>query len=56
MSETKTRQVTITDVDYEVVKEMIRYIYTAEMPRIFDFDFTTKLLKAADKVGLAIFF
>lgn len=53
MEETRTCHIAITDFKYEVVQEMFRYIYTAEVPRLFDF--ATDLLKAADKVGFAFF-
>jgi len=50
MEERKQNRVAITDVDHEVLREMLRFIYTgraANLERMAD-----DLLAAADKVGL----
>lgn len=49
MEERKQNRVAITDVDHEVLREMLRFIYTgraANLERMAD-----DLLAAADKVG-----
>lgn len=52
MEERKQNRVAITDVDHEVLREMLRFIYTgraANLERMAD-----DLLAAADKVSLAL--
>lgn len=51
MEERKQNRVAITDVDHEVLREMLRFIYTgraANLERMAD-----DLLAAADKVSLS---
>lgn len=52
MEERKHNRVEITDVDHEVLREMLRFIYTgkaANLEKMAD-----DLLAAADKVRLAV--
>lgn len=48
--ESKRNIVNITDVDYEVLKEMLRYIYTGTAPNLHSL--ADDLLAAADKYAL----
>lgn len=50
MEERKLNRVAITDVDHEVLKEMLRFIYTGKAPNLEKM--ADDLLAAADKVGL----
>ncbi len=49
MEERKQNRVDITDVDHEVLKEMLRFIYTGKAPNLEKM--ADDLLAAADKVG-----
>lgn len=52
MEERKQNRVAISDVDHEVLKEMLRFIYTGKAPNLEKM--ADDLLAAADKVrGLA---
>lgn len=48
MEERKLNRVAITDVDHEVLKEMLRFIYTGKAPNLDKM--ADDLLAAADKV------
>lgn len=48
MEERKQNRVAITDVDHEVLKEMLRFIYTGKAPNLEKM--ADDLLAAADKV------
>lgn len=48
MEERKQNRVAITDVDHEVLKEMLRFIYTGKAPNLDKM--ADDLLAAADKV------
>lgn len=48
MEERKQNRVAITDVDHEVLKEMLRFIYTGKSPNLEKM--ADDLLAAADKV------
>jgi speckle-type POZ protein len=48
MSESKENVVTINDIDFPVMKELIRYIYTDHVENMKEF--AAPLLVAADKV------
>jgi len=50
MEERKLNRVAITDVDHEVLKEMLRFIYTGKAPNLEKM--ADDLLAAADKVSL----
>lgn len=50
MEERKQNRVAITDVDHEVLKEMLRFIYTGKAPNLEKM--ADDLLAAADKVSL----
>ncbi|XP_065085457.1 protein roadkill-like [Ochlerotatus camptorhynchus] len=50
MEESAQNHVTITDLDYEVVEQMLRYMYTGEAPRLKSM--ADHLLVAADKYSL----
>lgn len=50
MEERKLNRVAITDVDHEVLKEMLRFIYTGKAPNLDKM--ADDLLAAADKVCL----
>ena len=50
MEERKQGRVEITDVDHEVMREMLRFIYTGKAPNLDKM--ADDLLAAADKVGL----
>ena len=50
MEERKLNRVAITDVDHEVLKEMLRFIYTGKAPNLEKM--ADDLLAAADKVIL----
>ncbi|KAL9888482.1 protein roadkill-like [Glossina fuscipes] len=50
MEETQTNRINITDVDYIVLKEMLTYMYTGEVPNLSNN--ALHLLEAADKYGL----
>lgn len=49
MEERKQNRVTINDVDHEVLKEMLRFIYTGKSPHLEKM--ADDLLAAADKVN-----
>lgn len=49
MEERKLNRVAITDVDHEVLKEMLRFIYTGKAPNLDKM--ADDLLAAADKVS-----
>lgn len=49
MEERKQNRVAITDVDHEVLKEMLRFIYTGKAPNLEKM--ADDLLAAADKVS-----
>lgn len=49
MEERKRNRVDITDVDHEVLREMLRFIYTGRAPNLDKM--ADDLLAAADKVG-----
>ena len=49
MEERKLNRVEITDVDHEVMREMLRFIYTGKAPNLDKM--ADDLLAAADKVG-----
>jgi speckle-type POZ protein len=49
MEERKQNRVEITDVDHEVMREMLRFIYTGKAPNLEKM--ADDLLAAADKVG-----
>jgi speckle-type POZ protein len=49
MEERKQNRVAITDVDHEVLKEMLRFIYTGKAPNLDKM--ADDLLAAADKVS-----
>lgn len=49
MEERKQNRVAITDVDHEVLKEMLRFIYTGKAPNLEKM--ADDLLAAADKVN-----
>lgn len=48
MEEKKQNRVDITDMDYDVLREMLRFIYTGKAPFLEKLD--AELLAAADKV------
>ena len=48
MEERKQNRVAITDVDHEVLKEMLRFIYTGKAPNLEKM--ADDLIAAADKV------
>lgn len=48
MEERKQNRVTISDVDHDVLKEMLRFIYTGKAPNLEKM--ADDLLAAADKV------
>lgn len=50
MEERKQNRVAITDVDHEVLKEMLRFIYTGKAPNLEKM--ADDLLAAADKVRI----
>ena len=52
MEERKQNRVAITDVDHEVLKEMLRFIYTGKAPNLEKM--ADDLLAAADKVRFDI--
>lgn len=54
MEERKQNRVAITDVDHEVLKEMLRFIYTGKAPNLEKM--ADDLLAAADKVNIFSFF
>lgn len=54
MEERKQNRVTINDVDHEVLKEMLRFIYTGKAPNLEKM--ADDLLAAADKVCKIFFF
>ena len=49
MEERKQNRVEITDVDHEVMREMLRFIYTGKAPNLEKM--ADDLLAAADKVS-----
>ena len=49
MEERKQNRVEITDVDHEVMREMLRFIYTGKAPNLDKM--ADDLLAAADKVS-----
>ena len=49
MEESKQNRVDITDVDHEVMREMLRFIYTGKAPNLDKM--ADDLLAAADKVS-----
>jgi speckle-type POZ protein len=49
MVEKKENVLNITDIDFEVMQEIVRYIYTDQVEHIEDLG--PSLLLAADKVG-----
>lgn len=49
MEERKQNRVAISDVDHEVLKEMLRFIYTGKAPNLEKM--ADDLLAAADKVS-----
>lgn len=49
MEERKRNRVDITDVDHEVLREMLRFIYTGRAPNLDKM--ADDLLAAADKVN-----
>lgn len=49
MEEKKQNRVDIADVDHEVMREMLRFIYTGKAPYLEKM--ADDLLAAADKVG-----
>lgn len=51
MEERKQNRVTINDVDHEVLKEMLRFIYTGKSPHLEKM--ADDLLAAADKVNIS---
>ena len=51
MEERKQNRVAITDVDHEVLKEMLRFIYTGKAPNLEKM--ADDLLAAADKVSIS---
>lgn len=51
MEEKKQNRVEITDMDPEVLKEMLKFIYTGKAPTIEKLD--ADLLAAADKVSFS---
>lgn len=53
MEERKQNRVAITDVDHEVLKEMLRFIYTGKAPNLEKM--ADDLLAAADKVISLVF-
>lgn len=53
MEERKQNRVTINDVDHEVLKEMLRFIYTGKAPNLEKM--ADDLLAAADKVCSFVF-
>lgn len=50
MEESAQNRVTITDLDYEVVEQMLRYMYTGQAPKLKSM--ADQLLVAADKYSL----
>lgn len=52
MEERKQNRVAISDVDHDVLKEMLRFIYTGKAPNLEKM--ADDLLAAADKVFIAI--
>lgn len=50
MEENRSNRVEITDIDHEILQEMLRYIYTGEAPRLEEF--ASELIFAADKYAL----
>lgn len=54
MEERKQNRVAITDVDQEVLKEMLRYIYTGKSQNLEKM--ADDLLAAADKVSVFVLF
>ena len=50
MEESKQNRVDITDVDHEVMREMLRFIYTGKAPNLDKM--ADDLLAAADKVSM----
>lgn len=52
MEERKRNRVDITDVDHEVLREMLRFIYTGRAPNLDKM--ADDLLAAADKVSIYI--
>lgn len=53
--ETKENVITIKDVDFEIMQEMIHYIYTDKVNDEIMNEIAPSLLLAADKVGILIF-
>lgn len=53
MEERKRNRVDITDVDHEVLREMLRFIYTGRAPNLDKM--ADDLLAAADKVLFFLF-
>ena len=53
MEEKKQNKVEITDMDHEVLREMLRFIYTGKATNLEKMD--ADLLAAADKVCLPCF-
>lgn len=54
MEERKRNRVDITDVDHEVLREMLRFIYTGRAPNLDKM--ADDLLAAADKVRILKYF
>lgn len=54
MEERKRNRVDITDVDHEVLREMLRFIYTGRAPNLEKM--ADDLLAAADKVCIVFLF
>lgn len=52
MEERKQNRVAISDVDHEVLKEMLRFIYTGKAPNLEKM--ADDLLAAADKVCIRL--
>lgn len=54
MEESKQNRVMISDVEHEVLKEMLRFIYTGKAPNLDKM--ADDLLAAADKVNIFLTF
>ncbi|TGZ51688.1 Protein roadkill [Temnothorax longispinosus] len=52
MSETQNNYVTIEDIDYETVREMLRFMYTGKVENLEDLEKIINLFFAADKYEL----
>ncbi len=50
--ESKTKKVTITDIDIEVFRQLLIYLYTGSAPKLAEKNMTQLLFEAADKYNI----